>query len=67
MDLPWIVIGDFNEIMYSHEKGGNSGPANMMQAFRDCLMDCDLHDMGLTGGVYIEKGGNWTKIRPSCV
>jgi hypothetical protein len=21
----------------------------MMQAFRDCLMDCDLHDMGFTG------------------
>jgi hypothetical protein len=48
--LPWLVIGDFNEILYSDEKeGGNPRPARMMQEFRDCLMDCDLHDMGYLG------------------
>jgi hypothetical protein len=30
-DIPWIVMGDFNEIAYSHEKeGGNRRPQNYM-------------------------------------
>jgi hypothetical protein len=48
--LPWIVIGDFNEIPYSDEKeGGNPRPLCMMQDFRDRLPDCELHDMGFMG------------------
>jgi hypothetical protein len=48
--LPWLVLGDFNEILFSDEKeGGNPRPARMMQEFRDCLMDCELHDMGYVG------------------
>ena len=49
-DLPWIVIGDFNEILYSHEKeGGAPRPLRMMQAFRDSLSECGLEDMGYEG------------------
>jgi hypothetical protein len=30
-NLPWVVIGDLNEIMYSHEKdGGNPRPERFM-------------------------------------
>jgi hypothetical protein len=48
--LPWIVMGDFNEILYSDEKeGGNPRPDRMMQEFRNCLSDCELHDMGYSG------------------
>jgi hypothetical protein len=48
--LPWMVGGDFNEILYSHEKeGGAPRPMNMMQKFRDALVDCELEDMGYTG------------------
>jgi hypothetical protein len=37
-NLPWLVAGDFNEIMYGHEKeGGNVRLQRCMQAFRDCL------------------------------
>jgi hypothetical protein len=33
-DIPWIVMGDFNKIAYSHKKeGGNRRPQNYMQAF----------------------------------
>jgi hypothetical protein len=48
--MPWIVIGDFNEIMYSDEKeGGNPRPQGYMQAFRDVLSDCELFDLGFNG------------------
>lgn len=33
---PWVVIGDFNEIVFSHEKeGGNARPNAMMREFRN--------------------------------
>jgi hypothetical protein len=49
--LPWLVAGDFNEIMYSHEKeGGNVRPQRCMQAFRDCLTACD--DLGISGDIF---------------
>jgi hypothetical protein len=49
-DIPWIVMGDFNEIAFSHEKeGGNRRPQNYMRAFRDALADCDLEDIGYIG------------------
>jgi hypothetical protein len=56
--LPWLVIGDFNEIMYSDEKeGGNPRPLRMMQEFRDCLSACELHDMGHTGDKFTWRRG----------
>jgi hypothetical protein len=62
MDLPWIVIRYFNEIMYYHEKEGeNLRPANMTQAFRDYLMDCDLHDMGFIGYKFTWRRGKIEK------
>jgi hypothetical protein len=33
-NLPWAIIGDFNEILLSHEKeGGNPRPQSYMQSF----------------------------------
>jgi hypothetical protein len=47
LNLPWVVIGDFNEILFSNEKeGGNPRPLNFMQAFRDALADCNFDDLG---------------------
>jgi hypothetical protein len=48
--MPWVVIGDFNEILFSNEKeGGDPRPDHIMQAFRDALSNCNLHDLGFLG------------------
>jgi hypothetical protein len=57
-NLPWIVIGDFNEILFSHEKeGGNPRPPSFMQAFQDALIDCELEDLGFSGDNFTWKRG----------
>jgi mannosylglycoprotein endo-beta-mannosidase len=49
-DLPWLVMGDINEILYQFEKeGGNPRPQHFMQAFKDALDDCNLADFGYIG------------------
>ncbi|XP_073357794.1 uncharacterized protein [Aegilops tauschii subsp. strangulata] len=48
--LPWAVIGDFNEILYSSEKDGGAPRHQMrLQAFQDALSDCSLEDIGYEG------------------
>uniref|UniRef100_A0A8I7BDK8 Endonuclease/exonuclease/phosphatase domain-containing protein n=1 Tax=Hordeum vulgare subsp. vulgare TaxID=112509 RepID=A0A8I7BDK8_HORVV len=54
-DLPWICVGDYNEAMFlSDQIGGNPRPFSQMEAFRDCLADCDLADLDFTGYPYME-------------
>jgi hypothetical protein len=49
-NLPWICAGDFNEVLYQHEQlGGNPRNEGQMSAFRECLMDCGLTDLGYKG------------------
>ncbi|XP_074283610.1 uncharacterized protein LOC141608150 [Silene latifolia] len=47
---PWVVMGDFNIVRYSHEKIGNL-PAHLpdMLDFNNCLSSCGLDDMQGTG------------------
>ena len=48
--LPWVCMGDFNEILLSEEKrGGKERPHRQMQAFRDVLDTCGFLDLGFTG------------------
>jgi hypothetical protein len=48
--LPWLVMGDLNEILYAHEKeGGNVRPERFRQAFHDALDNCRLDDVGFVG------------------
>jgi hypothetical protein len=57
-NLPWVIIGDFNEILYSHEKeGGNPRRQGCMQGFRDALVDCGLEDIGHTGDPFTWRRG----------
>jgi hypothetical protein len=51
-------LGDFNEILFTHEKeGGNQRPQPYMQSFRDVLSECALEDLGFSGNPFTWKRG----------
>ena len=48
--IPWLCVGDFNEITCQNEKvGGNRRCEAQMEAFRTTLEDCHLSDLGFSG------------------
>nr|XP_023911327.1 uncharacterized protein LOC112022938 [Quercus suber] len=67
-EMPWIVFGDFNEIVFSHEKsGGSERDSKQMENFRDCLDKCGLFDLGYVGQRFTwcngRHGNQRTKLR----
>uniref|UniRef100_A0A803QCG6 Reverse transcriptase domain-containing protein n=1 Tax=Cannabis sativa TaxID=3483 RepID=A0A803QCG6_CANSA len=57
--LPGMVIGDFNKILYSHNKqGGNLRSANQMDEFRSVLDSCQLNEQQFNGDPF-----TWIKGR----
>nr|POE58486.1 hypothetical protein CFP56_29548 [Quercus suber] len=50
LNLPWVVMRDFNEIMFAGEKlGGNPRPKWQMNQFCEVLNRCHLRDLGYIG------------------
>ena len=48
--LPWLCIGDFNEIMHPNEKsGGNDRNVSMISEFREVVMNVTLLTWGIRG------------------
>ncbi|XP_019184584.1 PREDICTED: uncharacterized protein LOC109179530 [Ipomoea nil] len=67
-DLPWIVVGDFNDLLYQYEKrGGNPHPNSLLRGFGETLEDCGLAQLPMVGYPYTwEKGkgtANWIEER----
>jgi hypothetical protein len=55
---PWLIMGDFNEILYNSEKKGERPRSQrQLQAFHDVLSECELNDMGFTGDIYTWQRG----------
>lgn len=56
---PWCVAGDFNQVLYSHEKQGGS-PFNRAasDSFAQCINGCHLVDMGFKGHLFTWKRGD---------
>ena len=51
--LPWVCLGDFNELMDGREKeGGSARPAKQMEAFCEVINSSCLRDLGFTGQDY---------------
>jgi hypothetical protein len=47
---PWLCVGDFNDILFSHEKeGGRQRSQQCMDRFRETLEHCHLRDLGMKG------------------
>ncbi|XP_023878054.1 uncharacterized protein LOC111990509 [Quercus suber] len=58
-DLPWLMIGDFNEILSEEDKfGGNHINLNRALEFKECLDSCNFVDLGFAGPKY-----TWTNKR----
>ncbi|XP_074346242.1 uncharacterized protein LOC141685013 [Apium graveolens] len=54
LDMPWCIIGDFNDIISMEEKqGGSTRPRSLMAGFFEAIMDCGLHDLGFWGDLFI--------------
>ncbi|XP_024172251.1 uncharacterized protein LOC112178325 [Rosa chinensis] len=55
--LPWVVVGDMNELLHAYEKErGAVRREGQMQPFRDCLSECDLYDLGFQGQPFTWSG-----------
>ncbi|XP_074305507.1 uncharacterized protein LOC141640720 [Silene latifolia] len=51
--LPWLMIGDYNQILFEHEKkGGPPREQRLMDEFREAMNDCELLDIGFSGNNY---------------
>ncbi|XP_073367941.1 uncharacterized protein [Aegilops tauschii subsp. strangulata] len=66
--LPWLAMGDFNEVLRQSEHDGVSlRSQSQMDSFRDALDVCCLHDLGHSGLPWtFEKkvaGGSFTRVR----
>ncbi|KAL0442468.1 UNVERIFIED_CONTAM: putative mitochondrial protein [Sesamum latifolium] len=50
---PWLCAGDFNGILEQTEKMGGPMRAEwQIHNFRNCLLECDLHDLGFQGSAF---------------
>jgi hypothetical protein len=67
-DLPWLCIGDFNEVLHrSEHMGVNERSYSQMAGFRDAVDVCGLCDLGFSGVEWtFEKkvaGGSFCRTR----
>lgn len=67
-DLPWVVIGDFNDLLRQTEKkGGRPHPNALLHGFADALEYCNLFDLGMCGYSFTWERGrgkiNWVEER----
>ncbi|GLT52016.1 hypothetical protein SLA2020_253800, partial [Shorea laevis] len=59
-NLPWLMIGDFNEKLTSNDKRGeNPISQHKSRAFKTCLDYCNMIDLGFVGPKF-----TWSNKRP---
>ncbi|KAK1402544.1 hypothetical protein POM88_002149 [Heracleum sosnowskyi] len=67
-DIPWVLIGDMNNVLkQADKKGGNPYPHRMLDGFQSVLDDYNLHDVNLEGYQFTWERGhgtsNWIEVR----
>ena len=49
-NLPWALMGDFNEVLSEDEKlGGNTISQRRVRVIQDCMNSCQMMDLGYLG------------------
>ncbi|XP_074283980.1 uncharacterized protein LOC141608536 [Silene latifolia] len=56
-NLPWVCVGDFNEILSANEMKGGSRAQWQMNNFRDAMDDCGLVDVQFEGYAFTWDNG----------
>ncbi|XP_020177948.1 uncharacterized protein [Aegilops tauschii subsp. strangulata] len=58
--MPWVCMGDFNEILYNFEKqGGVPRTQAYMDHFHSALNFCNLNDLGFEGDIFTWRNNNY--------
>jgi len=55
MDIPWVIMGDFNEVLSPHERRGAQEISQGMRDFQNFVLGLQLND--------IDIGQNYTWLR----
>ncbi|GKV09429.1 hypothetical protein SLEP1_g20934 [Rubroshorea leprosula] len=56
--LPWLISGDFNDLLHLDEKlGGTSQPNWMLHGFKEVVDACDLAEVQMVGGQFTWRRG----------
>jgi exonuclease III len=56
--LPWVMVGDFNDIISGDEKwGGNFPVASRIAEYNNCMNTCSMLDLGFSGPKYTWSNG----------
>ncbi|XP_074303811.1 uncharacterized protein LOC141638297 [Silene latifolia] len=64
--LPWVCIGDFNEIIYSTEMKGGSRAQWQMNNFQSAVDDCRLRDVPWEGYTFTYDNGQAGEANRQC-
>ncbi|XP_019196000.1 PREDICTED: uncharacterized protein LOC109189827 [Ipomoea nil] len=60
--LPWVVIGDFNDLLFQSEKRGNNPhPENLLRGFGETLDLCGVLQLPMEGYPYTWERGEGTE------
>jgi hypothetical protein len=67
LDLPWMLLGDFNKVLHQHEHLGlTSQSHSQMEGSREVMDVCGLADLGYKGKWWTyEKrvaGGSYSRM-----
>ncbi|XP_019184779.1 PREDICTED: uncharacterized protein LOC109179736 [Ipomoea nil] len=64
-NLPWVMIGDFNDLLFQHEKrGGNPHPNSLLRGFGETIDHCGLAQLPMEGYRFTWEKGKGT---PTCI
>lgn len=60
-NVPWVIMGDFNDLLSKEEKsGGIPHPNWLYQGFRKAIVDSNLSDISMTSHKLTWSRDRWT-------